>query len=220
MTIIFTLILLAAIVGIFKPYIGGLKRGHFAAAAAVAFVLVGVTAPTPPNNRASDPAPADNNTNAATADTQTANQVADVVPVSRWQYSRQRDEMRDTTSRHAEIESDNSVDLNFPYGSVKGTIWVRQRPEDGLTVAFSVERGQVLCNSFTNTSISIKFDDGPIQRFRCVDASDGSTETAFLTDARRALASLKRARRTVVEAEFFQQGRQQFVFQTTGLDWE
>jgi hypothetical protein len=66
----------------------------------------------------------------------------------------------------------------------------------------------------------MKFDNGPIQKFRCTGSSDGSSETAFIEDEGRALAALKRAKRTIVEAEFYQQGRQQFVFQTAGLNWK
>jgi hypothetical protein len=66
----------------------------------------------------------------------------------------------------------------------------------------------------------MKFDDGPIQKFRCTGSSDGSSETAFIIDEQRALAALKRAKRTIVEAEFYQRGRQQFVFETDGLKWQ
>lgn len=128
--------------------------------------------------------------------------------------------MRGTTSRFASIASENEVDLEFPYGEVRGQLWIRRRPEDGLNVAFEVEKGQVLCHSFSNSHVSMKFDDGPIQKFRCTGSSDGSSETAFLEGEQRVLGALKRAKRTIVEAEFYRRGRQQFVFETAGLQWE
>ena len=213
MSYIFLALFLAAVVGIFKPY-KGLKRSHFAIAAVICFVLIGVFAPTPvPNEKKASVAATGGSKDDAT-------QSVAVTDESKWDYSQSKDEMRGTTARFASVDSDNVVDLQFPYGETHGQLWIRQRPEDGLNVAFEVEKGQVLCHSYSDDYISMKFDDGPIQKFRCTGSSDGSTETAFITDERRALAALKHSKRTVVEAEFFQQGRQQFVFDTAGLKWE
>ena len=77
-----------------------------------------------------------------------------------------------------------------------------------------------LCNSFGDSRVSVKFDNGPVQSMGCTDSSDGSNNVAFFTNQTRMLAGLKKAKRTVVEAEFFQMGRQQFVFETAGLEWK
>lgn len=221
MSYAFAIIFLAAIVGIFKPYIKGTKRSYFAAAAAVSFVLVGITAaPSRPEGKGSAAT--------ATPRSETSGQkaVAEEGPApssddaSKWEYQNASDEMRGTSSKVAQVMSDNTVDLEFPYGEVHGQIWVRQRPEDGLNAAFEVEKGQILCHSFSESFVSIKFDDGPIQKFRCTDSSDGSNNVAFLNNAHAVLAGLKRSKRAIVEAEFFQQGRKQFTFDTAGLNWK
>ena len=210
---IFVVIFFAALFGIFRPFIKGATRWHFGVAAIVSFVLIGVFAPnTPgPKNTESEPTETVLSDRSATGPSE---------PSSKWDYSDSKDEMRGTTTKFASLNSENTVDLQFPYGEVHGQLWIRRRPEDGLNVAFEVEKGQVLCHSFSDDYVSIKFDDGPIQRFRCTSSSDGSSETAFLLDEQRALAGLKHAKRTIVEAEFYQQGRQQFVFDTAGLDWK
>ena len=97
---------------------------------------------------------------------------------------------------------------------------MQRDPKSGLDVVFSVEKGQILCHGFGDSYVSAKFDDGPIQKFRCSGASDGSANYAFLRGADSFLKKLKGAKRTVIEAEFFQQGQQQFVFETTGLEWK
>lgn len=211
---VFVLLFFAAVAGIFKPYINGIKRSHFAIAAVVCFILVAITAPSTTTS--------DKQT-AATSSSTNGNSVAptaEAQPSSKWDYSESKDQMRGTTAKLASLQSENIVDLDFPYGEVHGQLWIRRRPEDGLNVAFEVEKGQVLCNSYSDDYVSMKFDDGPVQRFRCTGSSDGSSETAFLTDEPRVLAALKRAKRTIVEAEFFQKGRQQFVFDTAGLEWK
>lgn len=222
MAYLFVLIFFAAVAGIIKPYIGGSKRSHFALGALVAFVLVAVTAPSSPKPKDRVGAtPADAATPGATpASASTDNGAVPAQPASNWEYSDQKDEMRGTSSKLAQVKSDNTVDLEFPYGETHGQIWIRQRAEDGLSVAFEVESGQVLCNDFGDSHVSIKFDDGPVQKFRCSGTSDGSNNVAFIDDARRALADLKKSKRAIVEAEFFEQGRKQFKFETAGLDWK
>lgn len=221
MSYVFLLLFFAAVGGIFKPYVGSAKRSHFAIAAVVSFFLVGIFAPSSPSTDGQTAAATPSVQRNGTAETNgVAAPASRPEPTSKWEYSEQRDEMRGTTARFASLSSENIVDLDFPYGEVRGQLWLRRRPEDGLNVAFEVQKGQVLCHSFSDGYVSMKFDDGPIQRFGCTGSSDGSSETAFILDEQRALAGLKRAKRTVVEAEFYQQGRQQFVFETAGLNWK
>jgi hypothetical protein len=66
----------------------------------------------------------------------------------------------------------------------------------------------------------VKFDDGPIQQIRCADVSDGRSNLVFLSNPRAFLSKLKSSKKLVVEAEFFQNGNQQLVFDTSGLKWE
>jgi len=84
----------------------------------------------------------------------------------------------------------------------------------------SVDSGQILCRSFTESHLSAKFDDGPIQSFTCTGASDGSSNVAFITNEASFLKKLRGAKRTVIEAEFFHNGNQQFIFNTAGLEWK
>ena len=223
---IFFLAFVAALIGIFFPYLPNVKRKHFAGAAGVSLFLMALGIGS---NNNSGEAQADSAAKTSVATAPEAPSKAKAAaqptepeqPASKWEYREDKDEMRGTTAKFASIRSENTVDLDFPYGEVNGTIWVRRRPEDGLDVMFSVDSGQIMCNSFTDTYVSIKFDDKPIQRFSCTGSSDGSNDTAFLMGgSSRALTALKKAKRTIIEAEFFQKGRQQFVFETAGLEWK
>ena len=137
-----------------------------------------------------------------------------------WTYNEQKDEMRGTVTKTARVTSSNEVNLQFPYGTVSGYIEVRKRPSDGLNVMFLVDEGQILCDSFSDGHVSVKFDDQPIKRYGCDGASDGSSDIAFLSNETGFLASLKKSKKVIIEAEFYQQGNQQFVFDTAGLDWK
>ena len=222
MSAFFGILFLAAIVGIFKPYIKGVKRSYFAIASVVCFVLVGITAePTTVTNNgkaAATGAVSSSNTDASTDTNASSNDNATPETATNWEYRNDTDQMRGTSTEEATVTSNNTVDLQFPYGEVRGQLWVRKRGAS-LDAAFEVEKGQVLCNSFSESIVSIKFDSGAVQKFRCTDASDGSNNVAFLLPAGRFLSEVKKSKRAIVEAEFFQQGRQQFTFDTAGLTW-
>ncbi|MBA3666496.1 MAG: hypothetical protein H0W65_02075 [Sphingomonas sp.] len=210
---VFSILFLAALLGLIKPYIARLNRKHFSAIAGAAFVGMMIVVP---KDESAKETGSINNLAASAGETPGETKINSA---SKWEYSDSKDAMRDATTRFASLRSENQVDLDFPYGEQYGTIIVRDGP-DGLDVMFSVDKGQILCHSFTEASVSFKFDAGPIQKFRCTDASDGSSETAFLTDPKRALAALKTSKRVIVEAEFFQRGNQQFTFETANLAWK
>ncbi|EZP57279.1 hypothetical protein [Sphingomonas sp. RIT328] len=219
---VLTLIFLAALVGIIKPYVAALSRKQFAGIAVGTFILMMIVVPKSDqqtSNVDSNSADAATGTTPSNLQTDSTTSAHEDSPASKWQYSSDKDEMRGSTSRYATLISNNTVDLDFPYGEQQGTITVR-RNSDGLNVMFGVGKGQIMCSSYTNTTISVKFDNGPIQKMRCTGASDGSNETAFFTNEGRVLAGLRKAKRTIIEAEFFHQGRQQFVFDTAGLEWK
>lgn len=217
---LFVLVFLAAIAGVFKPYINGIERKHFGIAAAVAFGLIAITAPKPDNvATASDPSNKASAPKAQIASADSAPPAPSSTSTSHWEYSESRDEMRNAETKNASVRSENTVKFDFPYGETGATLWVRKDPKFGLDVAFQVDSGQVLCHSFGDSKVWVKFDDKPIQTFTCTGTSDGSSETAFFTNGSRALAELRKAKRTIVEAEFYQEGRQQFIFDTQGLIW-
>lgn len=219
MSTLFALIFLAALVGIAKPFIQGMQRKHFAIAAGLSFVLIGIAAPKPKKVEG-EQATASKMLADRTSIEEDAKEPAPPARASKWQYVENRDEMRNSTSKTASVRSENEVEFDFPYGETGATLWVRKDPKFGLDVAFQVDSGQILCHSFGDSKVWIKFDDKPIQTFTCTDASDGSSETAFLLNDSRALAELRKAKKTIIEAEFFQEGRQQFIFNTQNLEWE
>src|SRR3546814_9903105 len=71
------------------------------------------------------------------------------------------------------------VNLQFPYGTVSGYIEVRKRPTDGLNVMFLVDKGQILCRSYSDGHVSVKFDDQPIKRYAC----DGDRKSTRLNSS-------------------------------------
>ncbi len=128
--------------------------------------------------------------------------------------------MRGGESRFASLDAENTINLDFPYGEQRGQILIRDSAKFGFDILVGVPSGQVLCNSFQDTYLSVKFDNGGIERFGCTDASDGTNNMVFLNSEKRFLEKLKKSKKLIVEAEFFQNGVQQMTFDTANLDWE
>src|SRR3546814_16030829 len=85
---------------------------------------------------------------------------------------------------------------------------------------FLVDKGQILCRSYSDGHVSVKFDDQPIKRYACDGTSDGSSDIAFLSNESGFLANLKKSKKVIIAAEFYQQGNQQFAYDTAGWDWK
>lgn len=226
MSAIFVILFIAAAVGIFKPYIAGSKRWHFGLAAFVTFLLIGITAPDPDiGDEATDP-DKNGSTNTASIDSPvsdakiSAEAVEANEPASAWSYSDAKDEMRDDITYYAQLEGTNTINLDFPYGDQQGKVLVRKSPQFGFDILVGVDSGQILCNRYSNSHINVKFDDGPIRRFGCNDASDGTSNMIFIEGAKGFLTSLKKSEKMVIEAEFYNNGMQQMTFETAGLKWE
>lgn len=138
---------------------------------------------------------------------------------SKWSYSEDVDQMRGSKTRYASVTSENELSFGFPYKGGRATLTLRRRPEDGLNVILDV-KGQFLCSSFRNNTVAVKFDDGPIQRFACLEPSDARTGEIFINSENRFVAKLRKARTVIIEAEFYQEGRRQMQFDVAGLDWK
>lgn len=225
MAVIFTLIFIAAVVGIFKPYIKGWKRWHFGAAAFVVFILIGVVGPQSVESDLKSESKKQEASKAtgspdkpAAADSDEFEKPAE--PESAWSYSADKDEMRGRTTYYATLTGTNTLSLGFPYGDQIGKVLIRQSPQFGFDILLGVDSGQILCNSFSDSHVNVKFDDGPIRRYGCTDASDGTNNMVFVQGAKGFLTNLKKSKKMVVEAQFYQNGMQQMTFDTTGLKWE
>jgi len=126
--------------------------------------------------------------------------------------------MRGAVTKTASVVSDNSLSFGFPYGDTTGTIVLRRNP--ALNVLLKVDSGQFLCDDYGHSTVSVKFDDKPIEHYSCAAASDGRTNEIFLNGESRFVGRLRHASKVVIEAEFYQSGTRQLTFTVAGLDWK
>jgi hypothetical protein len=204
-----------------------LRQGHSTSSRVLslgwaAFTLWAVILPRPPiSNAVGEPpstATASAQTTPATATSGSSETTKPTELATKWQYSEDKDAMRGTTTKFATLTSENTVNLDFPYGSHTGDLEIRRRPSDGLNIMLKVE-GQFLCSSYNYGHVSVKFDDKPIQSFGCSEPEDASTGLLFIGSEGKFLSEIKKAKNVVIEAPYYQNGRQQLTFDVRGLNF-
>lgn len=185
----------------------------------IAALVVGsctVAAMLPKGNEAGSPTPPP----APAASPISATTPAPAPAPSGWVYSASPDKLTGKMTAYAEVKSANVVNFAFPYnGPQRGLLYVRKHPQHGQDVIFSIERGQLLCPAYDGCTIKIRFDDGAAETYSAAPAADNSTETLFISNDKRFIAAMKKAKRVVVQVNVYQEGQQVFEFDAPGLRW-
>lgn len=138
-----------------------------------------------------------------------------------WRYSENEDQMSGKRITHAQLESNNSLKLEFPYaGTNYGRIYVRQHPKHGRNVLVTIDKGQILCNSYQGCSASIRFDDKPPMKFSASESGDHDSKVIFLNDAKRFIDAASKAKKVLVQVTIYQSGDQVLEFYSAApLSW-
>jgi hypothetical protein len=147
--------------------------------------------------------------------------IAPTTPVvtSLWSYTTSEDKMRNATTQHASITSINALNFEFPYNGGSTTdLTLRKSPKFGNDAIITISKGQFSCAS--DCTISVKFDNGKIEKYSATEPSDGTSNMLFITPYSKFVTKLKKAKHLVVEAEFYNEGVQQIEFEVSGLTWK
>ena len=206
---------------------GGFKGGFFGCFGVIAaVVLVGAVlaaigssgrGPTTTNTTSLPEAtPAASTTTANTSAT-----TASAAASPNWTYDTDTDKLTDKPSKTACSVSTNEVSLSFPYSDSHVRLCVRRDPRYGLDVFARLEgSGQILCRSYEDCIIMVRFDGDKPVRYAGAGPSDNSTETVFLKPAARFIGKLKTSKHVVVALPLYQAGDQPIEWNTAGLDWK
>lgn len=137
----------------------------------------------------------------------------------KWTYSSDIDEMTSKKSRTGMIESENSVEFDFPYqGPQHATLVLRDHPSYGRDVLLMIQRGQILCQSYETCTIRIRFDDGEPSSWEAIGPGDNSSTSIFIQGAERFRQRMRKAKIVRIQIPVYQEGRPTFEFQVGGFD--
>jgi hypothetical protein len=136
-----------------------------------------------------------------------------------WVYDTREDKMTGGTTRRAYVLSTNTVNFGSPYsGAQHGRLVLRTDPKYGRDVIFSIERGQLLCRSYEDCDVLIRFDEGKPQRFAAVGPADNSSDTVFIRNYDRFVSTLRKAKVVRLSINVYQEGAPVFEFDVSGFD--
>lgn len=140
---------------------------------------------------------------------------------SKWEYGQNKDELRNATTYKAMLSSNNAINFGFPYESSFMYLTLRKDPKYGNDVVFTVNGQFNSC--YDSCKITVKFDDNNLETYRMVGSDGGSNDTIFIESQKSMKAfvsKLKKSKKLIVEASFYDHGKGQFTFDTQGLEWK
>lgn len=138
-----------------------------------------------------------------------------------WIYGSSDDKMRGTSESYAQLKSEETISLDFPYrgGSSLAVLLRDSQRYGGLNVILKLSKGQLSC-AYGGCRVSAKFDSGKITSFRASRASGGNSDTIFIDDAKGFLKRLRTSNHVIIEVPVWKYGDAQFTFQPKGLTWK
>jgi hypothetical protein len=138
---------------------------------------------------------------------------------AKWSYAFDTDAMTSRKSTFATIKSENTVTFDFPYrGAQHGTLMLRDHPSYGRDVIFSIERGQILCHSYEDCSIRVRFDEGNPQHWNAIGPKDNSSTDIFLRNEASFVQKLRTAKVVRIQVPVYHEGEPIFEFRVGGFD--
>lgn len=142
-----------------------------------------------------------------------------VILGTQWSYSQVADAMSKGMAYHAVVSSSNTVEFDFPYaGAQHARLNLRIDPRYGKDIIFSIEKGQILCTSYENCTVLVRFDDEQATNYSAVGSSDNSTETIFIYNYGRFVEKMLKAKQVLISTNIYQQGAPVFEFDISNFD--
>ena len=144
------------------------------------------------------------------------------TPLGRqWKYNVESDKMGRGNEYNAWVFSTNTVAFDFPYqGSQRATLTLRSHPRHGKDVILSIERGQILCRSYSACSVLVRFDDEEPGTYSAIGPADHSSNHIFIQEYSRFMGRLLQAKRVRIAVTVYKHGSPVFDFDVGGLSQE
>lgn len=145
--------------------------------------------------------------------------VADPSIGKQWNYSSDQDKMTGNSVYGAGVSSTNTVSFDFPYaGAQHGSLDLRSSKRTGKDVMFSIQKGQILCHSYQDCTVLVRFDDEKPVTYSAVGPADNSTEMIFLRGYDKFVGKLRKAKVVRISVNIYKQGAPVFEFDVSGFN--
>ena len=146
--------------------------------------------------------------------------VVDPATLTPWSYSEDTDALTDKVTKTACTTSSNKVQLDWPYQPVSAQLCIRQSPRFGLDTFVQLNGdGQILCRSYEDCTLKVRFGEAPARNWPGVGAADGSSNVVFLRRSESLATQAKDVDQIIVELPLYEAGNQPIIFPTQKLEW-
>jgi len=145
--------------------------------------------------------------------------VEELKPPSPWTYHVSEDKMTSKQVRYASVSAPDKLMFEFPYnGGSTATLTLRKK--SGATdIYMNISEGQ-FNNTYEGGFVRIRFDKNSPRRYSFSPAADGSSDVIFLDATADLVKRLKKAKKIIIEAEFYNEGTRQIEFDVKELNWK
>jgi hypothetical protein len=118
------------------------------------------------------------------------------------------------------VESTNKLDFDAPYdGGSTATVTLRNQDKTN-DILLQIDKGQFMCDITDGCTINVRFDNNTALKFTGSESSDGSSTLLFISPEKKFISNVKKAKKIIVEAEFYESGLKTMEFNVDGLKWE
>lgn len=136
-----------------------------------------------------------------------------------WSYRTYTDEATGKEAKTGSLTSKNSMNFDFPYRGIQhGHFTVRNHPRYGVSAYLSIRKGQLLCSSYSNPTVLIRFDNGAASSYNCNKPADYSSNTVFIEGVGRLEARMKTAKKMYVTVSVYNEGSRTWEFNVNGYN--
>ncbi len=142
----------------------------------------------------------------------------DVNAVSNWDYSNDEDKMG-TRIKTATSTAKEVLEFDFPYQGGSIAYFTIRRKGGQTDMYLRVSKGQFIANTYDESTCRIRFDQGKPVTFGILPAADYSSDIIFFESEQAILKRIRKAKKIVVEVEFYKEGKRQIEFDVNGLKW-
>lgn len=135
-----------------------------------------------------------------------------------WAYAEKIDKMTSLPIYLAQVVSSTVLDFEFPYeGGASAYLTIRNK--DGLSKAYiEMSKGQFLIHSSAKMW-KVRFDQDDTDYYLVYPASSGNSKIAFISRPHEFIPQVKKHKKLLIEAEFYQEGLRQIEFDISNLKW-
>jgi hypothetical protein len=137
----------------------------------------------------------------------------------KWLYTEREDKMTSKSMYFAKIEADELLQFKSPYdGGATATFVIRYNGEGFGNIYLTISQGQFMTHS-SGTYYRVRFDESEAKSYKVSTPSDGSSTLVFFSYY-DLLDKIKKSKKMLIQAEFYQEGLRTMEFNISNLKWE